>query len=371
MYSGQKLIPEIAETPTWKFAVLNSSAGFDRGYAQTAINMYIPDRYIQGYNYQMVEEELNNNKEKLMFTGPKGVGKSACLVALWHKYIKDNKKVILIGINTIKMFFQNHKIQCYLQSLNGFATSEYTKDKSSLKLALSEYIAKENPIVLLDLTLTNAYEDEDDVLDLVMSCNTASHCLVAMSSGSGSHFSSTDKVESLDNALLCFTPIEFIPFTKAEAVLFVRLKGVPISCEVQEENALITNSIWSKEDAVKFVKKLKPYAGHNPYLMIHALTALGDAKELDVEARTIGICIQKTQQYIERTLPKENSPSFFLHLQEIVGLLHSAKQKAWINEVQYMKTFVYKHRLAYIVDYCKHASMYVKVAINYPLLPGL
>ena len=36
-----------------------------------------------------------------------------------------------------------------------------------------------------------------------------------------------------------------------------------------------------------------------------------------------------------------------------------------------MKTFVYKHRLAYIVDYCKHASMYVKVAINYPLLPGL
>ena len=179
MYSGQKLIPEIAETPTWKFAVLNSSAGSDRGYAQTAINMYIPDRYIQGYNYQMVEEQLNNNKEKLMFTGPKGVGKSACLVALWHKYIKDNKKVILIGINTIKMFFQNHKIQCYLQSLKGFATSEYTKDKSSLKFALSEYIAKENPIVLLDLTLTNAYED--DVLDLVMSCNTASHCLVAMS----------------------------------------------------------------------------------------------------------------------------------------------------------------------------------------------
>ena len=86
----------------------------------------------------------------------------------------------------------------------------------------------------------------------------------------------------------------------------MRLKGVPISCEVQEENALITNSIWSKEDAVKFVKKLKPYAGHNPYLMNHALTALGDAKELDVEARTIGICIQKTQQYIERILPKEN-----------------------------------------------------------------
>ena len=291
-------------------------------------------------------------------------------MAYWHKYVKGGKKVILIGVNTIKMFFENHTIQRYLQSLKNFATSEYNKDESSLKLALSTYITKEDPIVLLDLTLMNAYED--DVLSLLMSCNKASYCLVAMSSGSGSHFSCTYKEEKLANALLRYVSIEFIPFMKTEAVLFVRLKGVqvPISCGEHEENALITHSVWSEDVAVKFVKKLKPYAGYNPYLMSHALAALQVTEELNVKANTIAVCVQRTEQYIERTLPKEDSPFFLQRLQEIVELLHSAKQKAWINEVEYMKTFVYKHRLAYIVDY-KDIPAYVKIAMNFPLLPGL
>ena len=59
-----------------------------------------------------------------------------------------------------------------------------------------------------------------------------------------------DKKKSLlMHFVLCL--FEFKPFTKAKAVLFVRLKGVPVSCEEHEENVLITSSVWSKEDAVR------------------------------------------------------------------------------------------------------------------------
>ena len=130
-----------------------------------------------------------------------------------------------------------------------------------------------------------------------MSCNNASYCLVAMFSGSGSHFSSTDKEEKLANALLRYVSIEFIPFIKAEAVLFVRLKGVqePISWGEHEVNALVKHSAWSEDVAVKFVKKLKPYAGYNCFLMSHALGALQVNEELGVKANTISVCIQRTK----------------------------------------------------------------------------
>ena len=147
LHSDPKLIPKTVETPTQKLTVLSSFAGFDTAYAEAAINMFVPGKYIQGYNYMMVEKHLNSDKKKIIFTGPKGVGKSVCLVAYWHKFIKGGKKVILIGVNTIKMFFENHKIQHYLQSLKDFTTSDF-KDESALKLALSAYIIKEDPIVL-------------------------------------------------------------------------------------------------------------------------------------------------------------------------------------------------------------------------------
>ena len=214
-----------------KVTVLKSSTGFN----------VTPDQYIQGYNYDMVQKHLNDNNKIKIYWAQRG-RKSTCLVAYWHKYIKNDKEVVLIGVNTIKKFYEDHTIQDYLQSFKDFATSE-CKDESSLKLALSAYITKEDPIVLLDLALMNAYED--DVLCLVKICNKTSCCLVAMSSGSGSHFSRTDKEEKLANALLRFVSIEFIPFTKAEAVLFVRLKGVqlPLSCEEHEEKTLIRNSV--------------------------------------------------------------------------------------------------------------------------------
>ena len=53
-------------------------------YVQVAIDTVMPKRYIQGRNYQ---RKFKGHK-KLMFTGPIGVGKSACLLVYWYNYIK-------------------------------------------------------------------------------------------------------------------------------------------------------------------------------------------------------------------------------------------------------------------------------------------
>ena len=89
----------------------------------------------------------------------------------------------------------------------------------------------------------NAYENI--VLGLLLSCHNALCCVVAVSNGSGSHFSSTDKDKKLANALLDYVSIEFRPFMKAETVLLVKLvrvqEGVqePISGEEHEVNDMV------------------------------------------------------------------------------------------------------------------------------------
>ena len=60
-------------------------------------------------------------QNKGVFTGPKGVGKTACLLAYWQQYINARQKVILLGANTIRSFLQiftykvtwNHYMQIF------------------------------------------------------------------------------------------------------------------------------------------------------------------------------------------------------------------------------------------------------------------
>lgn len=179
--SGQKLSGE--ELPVYQYS--NDFIKYDK-YVQVAIGTVMPKRYIEGRNYQKVDESLKRHK-KLKFTGPKWVSKSSCLLAYWYKYMEAKQKVILLGVNTIKLFAQYQTIQHYLETLHkDFSVTRKTKYESSLNRTINNYIESEDPIVLIDLTLTASYED--DVLSLVRCGISASTCLIAMSSGSRSHF---------------------------------------------------------------------------------------------------------------------------------------------------------------------------------------
>ena len=296
-------------------------------YAKAILDTSIPEIYMAGRNHQMVEENLKTHK-KVMFTGPKGVGKTACLLAYWQKFVSLKKKVILLCPSTIKMFFENHAIQCYLKSLHkGF---EHTKTETSLRLTISKYIIQENPIVLL----------------------------VSMSSGCGSNFSltrnSTRNKEKLDSALLCFKSVEFLPLNKTEVILFIQFN------EEQEESDTLITSMLSEEKASIIARKLKPYAGYNPYLICHSLQVAEEQHIIGNES--LAVCIQKIEQYIQ------HGPLFCSQIEKIAECFHFAKQNRWMDAVFYIASFVYTHRLAYIVD---HNQDSVIIGMNFPLLPKL
>jgi len=164
-------------------------------YGVLVINAAFPPKYICGRNFYHVEEILGM-KTQVIFTGPKGIGKTICLLAFWVQYTVEKKKNIFLGVNTIKMF-NGYAVNHYLQSLG---ISYDNDNKVSFQNALAKYIEEESPIVLLDLSFMSAAEN--DVLFLVRLCLSATHCLIAMSSGSGAHFTDSRDKEKVDTCYL-------------------------------------------------------------------------------------------------------------------------------------------------------------------------
>lgn len=87
----------------------------DPVYPELVTNTVIPDKYICGRNFQAVKEHLKQHT-RVLITGPKGIGKSVCLVANWQVFTKENKDVILLGIDTIRQF-KLYPVRKYLLSL--------------------------------------------------------------------------------------------------------------------------------------------------------------------------------------------------------------------------------------------------------------
>ena len=145
----------------------------------------------------------------------------------------------------------------------------------------------------------------------------------------GANFSNTINIDKLETALYEYCNIEFLPFSKPEAVLLVK----------------ISKSI-SDEEALPLLKQLKPYAGYNPYLLTHALKrpTLNDS---------YATCYWATVRYMQRTLPMEDSMLFLNHVEEIAEYLHFAQQNVQVDAQRYKTSFVHLHMLTYIVNHNK------------------
>ena len=164
-------------------------------------------------NYQAVKESLPSNP-KLVFNGPKGVGKTICLLALWQEYIQSSTNAILLGVHTIKDYLSCYHTNNYLKSLT-IDLSNVSEAGNSLNLQIMKYITSNDVVVFLDLSLASA--EEEIALKLLELCVSARVCLVAVSSGSGEDFTSNIR-EKFVKSLEYYKGIEF---TQDEAIVFV------------------------------------------------------------------------------------------------------------------------------------------------------
>lgn len=80
-----------------------------------------------------------------------------------------------------------------------------------------------------------------------------------------------------------YQEVEFLPFSKPEAILFVKA----------------TKDITDKE-ALLLLKQWKPYTGYNPYLLTYTL------KYATLDA-AYAACYWATVRYIQRTLPAQQN----------------------------------------------------------------
>ena len=197
--------------------IINLSINGDHySYAVMVIDGAIPQYYVCGKNFHKIAERLKE-KTQVLFKGPKGVGKTICLLAHWAQYIAQGKKTILLGVNTI-IKFNDFTVKSYLESKK---INYDSHDPMSCQNAIAEYIKKDDPIVLLDLSY---FTDEagDKILFLARVCHTASHCMIAMSSGSGVQLTDTRFKEKVDGMLNFYEKIEFSQFDKNKAILFIK-----------------------------------------------------------------------------------------------------------------------------------------------------
>ena len=123
----------------------------------------------------------------MVFNGPKGVGKTICLLALWQEYIQSSTNAIFLGVHTIKDYLSCYHTNNYLKSLT-IDLSNVSEAGDSLDLQIMKYISSNDVVVFLDLSLPSA--EEEIALKLLELCVSARVCLVALSSGSGEHFTS-------------------------------------------------------------------------------------------------------------------------------------------------------------------------------------
>ena len=313
---------------------------YERRYVELATYAAMPKRYICGRNYHQVNEHLKICK-RLLFRGPKGVGKTTCLLVCW-KF--DCHKKILLSAGAMNKC-THRTVQLYMRKVYSDFPDKMFQDKQCFLNELDRYISEEQPTVYLDLSYMLSSASADDIISLIYLGNAASCCLIAVSSGMGTTFSNTASVDQLESALLGYQTVNFFPFSKPEAILFAKVKkGI------------------TDEVVLPLLKRLKPYTSYNPYLLTHALD-----KEVLTDSYTT--CYWATVRYIKRTLPENEHDLLFVnHIESIAKYFYFAQQNVEVDNWGYKKSFVSVHNLTYVVNHNENTNQ-VRIKINFPLLP--
>ena len=313
-------------------------------YTVTALSEgRIPKEYICTNSYQRVLDHVNS-QSKVAIYGPKGVGKSCGLLAIWISLLKQNIPCIYTTVSAIRSWHRA-SVQKYAELLmhNFLPDCKENIGSQTNYCDMLESLLTSNSNMKLLLDFCNFDEKSLDVVTNLSGCiSIAKSAIIAVSSGAGSFITDRIVESRLQSLLNDYSRIDMYPFHQNEA------------------NYLLKNCMFSYEE-------LKPFTGRNPLLLCHASTC-----------HSIHEARAKVQDRVVKFISNHWKKSCELHeqylqsLEDTKHLLHAATKKIPVDSQIYYPSFIYKQTICFItkIERCIETNKeLLQIRLNFPLLP--
>ena len=318
----------------------------------------IPILYVKTSSHIAVEKMVLDpaNTQRITLLGPKGTGKTTCLVALWRLFKSRSKPVVFISTKAVKCFRRiqvkqyTHALTCNYERRWEVNRDTSVTDYISYMSTFIEYLCKEKKtekvVLLIDLSRFN--EDDDqltmelaDLAYLLPSKNL--QVVVAFTSATGKFVSNEYVYSSIHNVLngRNVTKIEFHGFNEAEASAFLQTSNCSFNFQ-----------------------QVKEYTGYNPSLLSLAV----DSNTLHEVAANVEDAIIR---FVNNNLPNHGTLKtiYTERLKSTDYFFEKAVNQEVLQDwelTDFLRSWVYKHHVCYIVE--QNPCI---IRLNFPLLPTI
>lgn len=102
----------------------------------------IPRVYMRSHSHKIAESIVFDQEQvhQVVLVGPKGTGKTTCLVAIWGLYKMSGKPVIFTSTNAIRMY-DTETVQKYTRKITGKFPKYIRKWKKMLDVTARAYVS--------------------------------------------------------------------------------------------------------------------------------------------------------------------------------------------------------------------------------------
>ena len=181
-----------------------------------------------------IDEIMLETRTSVMIKGPKGVGKTMCLMALWHKMMK--RKDVLAVMTSGKSFtLANSTIRKYYKMLAESINMDHDDDYTSFVEFLCSFIRTAQKItkvvLLMDIDDVRDVTKLNNMSDVIRNIQDSKVILLAtLTSGEGSNVLGENLSSFLSLDEIC-QEIDFLPFSDEEVMLYKDLYNIQFDFE--------------------------------------------------------------------------------------------------------------------------------------------
>ena len=327
------------------------------GYISSVVMGNIPSTYIKTQSHKQIEQIAfaEDHIERVVLMGPKGTGKSTCLVAIWALCKKWRKPVVFTSTNALRLY-DTEMVNKYTRKI----IEDFPKCKKKWKLgnpSMRDYVSflqifihrlckksQQKVILLIDFTL----EDNDITIQLANLGRTTTikknlQTILAVTSASG-ELITDDYVYSGVQKIMFEEAVHrtiFHGFTEYEAVNYLKCSGSQFS-----------------------FSQVKAFAGFNPSL----LSLASRYSKLEELSNAVN---DNVVRFVNNNLP-DNTSIRSVYIDRLKSSEYFLKKAVngdpidvW-ETAEYFGSWIYKHYACYAV---KENPLVIR--LNFPLLPNI